>query len=458
MLIRKQPLGRLAWSACSLALLSACAPAEPEVAERSAAATVKGRLKRKALTNIARFPLAQIQARYYGFINSGSWPDDLAHQVKPYANTHWSKNLTLAHGADKQDLNLVLEVHRQLFDITDDWYGLFPDRVARLRKLEKRLAKAGLLDRLVMIFVTDEPYESRKYRHSRYSMSELLEQLNKAIASVKEVFPQVPTGILYAADEFGASGWRIPPAIDVAGYFCYDGDLRKCEGDSVYQHLTYLVERMQPHQRLMLVPTAWGGADVDEDEMCEDLSQLYDIALHEPRVFGLFSFIWQSGVDGEDGANEMPCFRALSKKYSAQLTSRQVKDPLQSLGNDHKVSGLIGRVDSASATVRGWAYDKDRAHRMLEIDIYIDGRKARHFVETIVTNRTRWDVNRDREIVGRHGFRYRIPKRFRDGKRHKIYAVARDLSLTYVEGTPRDGRNYVSLGVYSGGRTFKVKR
>lgn len=103
---------------------------------------------------------------------------------------------------------------------------------------------------------------------------------------------------------------------------------------------------------------------------------------------------------------------------------------------------LEGYHDTANcSSITGWVYDKHRPDTPLDVEIY-DGDV---FVAAVVASTYRLDLVKAGKGNGRHGFKYLLPERLRNGKPHsiRVKVAETDFDLTF---TPRDticphGRN-----------------
>ena len=85
-------------------------------------------------------------------------------------------------------------------------------------------------------------------------------------------------------------------------------------------------------------------------------------------------------------------------------------------------STIEGYLDSAGANlgVNGWALDTNWPERTVEIHFYVDG----EYAGNTITNQNRADVNAAKNVTGDHGFAYRLPAKWADGKEHTVRAYA----------------------------------
>ena len=82
----------------------------------------------------------------------------------------------------------------------------------------------------------------------------------------------------------------------------------------------------------------------------------------------------------------------------------------------------IGTVEELSpARISGWAFDPNDKQASLSIHVYVDGVGHRAGQTTVV----RSDVNRVHHLTGAHGFSWRLPYRWFDGRNHTVdvYAI-----------------------------------
>lgn len=77
---------------------------------------------------------------------------------------------------------------------------------------------------------------------------------------------------------------------------------------------------------------------------------------------------------------------------------------------------------NADGIVFGWALDRDDPSLQVRVDVWIDGK----YVGTAPTDQVRNDVINVTGVPGEHGFRFQIPAKFRDGKKHTVEVFAID--------------------------------
>lgn len=84
---------------------------------------------------------------------------------------------------------------------------------------------------------------------------------------------------------------------------------------------------------------------------------------------------------------------------------------------------VIGHVEIyANETVRGWALDISGQSTAVDLDLYIDGQLAGH----CQTSELREDVFAAHPVHMHSGWSFKIPRRYLDGRRLKVSALARD--------------------------------
>jgi hypothetical protein len=99
-------------------------------------------------------------------------------------------------------------------------------------------------------------------------------------------------------------------------------------------------------------------------------------------------------------------------------------------------------IDSNSTgNAVGWAYDPDTSNQSIDVHFYIDGPAGTGTGGlSTVANVPRPDVNQALGISGNHGFSWRIPDQFRDGKNHTIHTYGIDTAggaNALIGGSPK---------------------
>jgi hypothetical protein len=83
-----------------------------------------------------------------------------------------------------------------------------------------------------------------------------------------------------------------------------------------------------------------------------------------------------------------------------------------------------GNLENATCdTVSGWVFDPDQPASSLEVHIYVDGPAgaASNSFNTGPTTLSRPDVNAAFRLTGNHGFSWKMPTAYLDGKKHTFY-------------------------------------
>ncbi len=90
--------------------------------------------------------------------------------------------------------------------------------------------------------------------------------------------------------------------------------------------------------------------------------------------------------------------------------------------------GVVDWV-SPDGVVSGWAYEGDYPERSIWVYIYLDapqGERGATFVDSVMADQPRPDLNTGMKIPGNHGFSYKIPKEFRTNQPRKVFASGWD--------------------------------
>src|SRR5437588_1959790 len=86
-------------------------------------------------------------------------------------------------------------------------------------------------------------------------------------------------------------------------------------------------------------------------------------------------------------------------------------------------SGYFDSID-INGIISGWAIDSDAPERSIEIHFYVGTPLSSAPVAMADAEAARPDVNAALHVAGDHGFIASIPRAFRDGKVHQLYAYA----------------------------------
>lgn len=89
-------------------------------------------------------------------------------------------------------------------------------------------------------------------------------------------------------------------------------------------------------------------------------------------------------------------------------------EPAHPQGDAVSVQGWVDRADCKA--IAGWSFDMANPAWTNRVDIYIDGGIQR----SAVTDKQRPDVNQTYATWGEHGFNWSVPKRFQNGRQHKV--------------------------------------
>jgi|GEM_PF-3523276 len=102
-----------------------------------------------------------------------------------------------------------------------------------------------------------------------------------------------------------------------------------------------------------------------------------------------------------------------------------------SQGLSSKPVGTFDRIQDFIAY--GWSYDPDFPSQSIQVQFFVDATDSTGlFAGSTLTDVLREDVNTTYGITGKHGFRWFIPQRFRDGLEHTLYVYGVDASDTTI--------------------------
>lgn len=197
-------------------------------------------------------------------------------------------------------------------------------------------------DRVVAIMVADEPELHVLGGPNTWTPGNnraLGARLEAHLAIVRSALPGIPTWINHTSAWFnwalvGPLGTASPngvpiPSADWLSLDCYT-PWDACYGRGVTVERLYAAWKpyLSPSQRFALIPQGnlanWFGVTLTPTEVAAVAEQYYQYALREPRVVGIFPFIWW-GIEGESvGGGFEPTIRAAYASIGQRLLQRLV--------------------------------------------------------------------------------------------------------------------------------------
>lgn len=100
----------------------------------------------------------------------------------------------------------------------------------------------------------------------------------------------------------------------------------------------------------------------------------------------------------------------------------------RSIQNNNNPIGWIDGI-TQDRIISGWALDKDHLSDSIDVHIYFDGpASSGTLIAGVNANLFRPDVNQAEGVTGNHGYNFRIPDNYRDGREHSVwvYGIDRD--------------------------------
>ena len=94
--------------------------------------------------------------------------------------------------------------------------------------------------------------------------------------------------------------------------------------------------------------------------------------------------------------------------------------------------GYMDFTDSASRIICGWSADMNAPSSSNSVAFYMDGLAGQGGISigSIAADRPRSDVNTVANIPGNHGFEFKVPEQYADGKTHLIYVYGQSVYNT----------------------------
>ncbi len=188
------------------------------------------------------------------------------------------------------------------------------------------------------------------------------------IAKLKSAFPNMPAWVNYTSafmaglPQPSTSEYNIPQNADWISWDCYT-PWDNCFGSwSVPTVLSWLDAKLGPSQRAVFIPQAYQTGST-EAQVSAIADQYYNLALSDPKVIGIFPFIWWN-PPGIIGAHDSPVIRAKYAQIGCAIKNGGA--PCTSGGSDP-----IGVHDVSDCTATsGWTCDADNYGASLRVDFY----------------------------------------------------------------------------------------
>lgn len=404
--------------------------------------------------------------RYFGFYASAMAHWNFTQELAPFTNLTW-----IHVGSDMSEAEGIAEILRRLgeadaagvqavvsfepFLFSNHKGDPRPDSEIEdfLVELRAQVEFAGLVDTVAMIYPKDEPFrefvDARNPNfYEQYVSGEVYEDIHRDLAHVnaliKLAFPDTPLGVILSGYEIHHKFFSIPENYDWVGFDCYDNLFRACDDKSFVQTYRYLLDYMQPHQRLMAVPETWAtNENLDRFDwpsvLQSRLLHHYEIVLAEPRFVAFIPFIWSFDAGEHEtpglGLNQFgqlydlglddagSAFVDQVKDIGWQIKSGQPQYPNLSWDETEDsryrpASRLRGELLSITqgGVVSAWAVDDGLPHKSLRVQVLVrngDGQivhKSRKLRANVDDPGLRANGLIGAAFIGLHGFRYQLPR------------------------------------------------
>lgn len=402
--------------------------------------------------------------QYFGFYASAMGHWNFTSELAPFTNLTWihvgsvddpdaaiAEMVLRMEQAREAGVAVTLSIEPFLFENARG--ELRPEQAIRefLLDLRATLEAEGLLDGLAMIYPKDEPLRNfvdarDPSFYDRYVSGDVyddvLEVLVHANDLVKEVFPEIPLGVIFSGYELFGRFFDIPANYDWVGFDCYDDLFRACDDRSFTDLYLRLLDFMQPAQRLIAVPEAWAPNDrLNRADWPEVLRSRFlhhwEMALNEPRFVAVVPFLWSFeqvvdapglGLDAipdhfDDGVDNNGS-RLLDTVIDAGLQVKQRRFDAPNLAwSDTEASparpqsALRGAVTgmTAAGMVSAWAIDDALPHKNLRVQLRVFDRAGRQLYKSGLQRTFIRDpelASADRiayRTLGLHGYRHQLP-------------------------------------------------
>jgi len=243
--------------------------------------------------------------RYYGhyWVESKSYGSHLD-EVGSHCNVHFVENVDGLKKCASKGVQCILQVRWEFFaggggnGVVPN--PLRPDYESFWNKTAEQVTPS--IDRVEAFYMIDEPYWNGVSK----------KDLDTAIAAVKAKFPRKPVMVVFAVSSFTPS-FAVPAGADWLGFDCYESI------GVVAKHLRFLKSKLQPHQRLFLVPQSFLNKAAPTDEGLARLNrQYYELASSDPLVIGLLNF----GLFTDAKAGSIPLTLQMQREIGEAITSK----------------------------------------------------------------------------------------------------------------------------------------
>ncbi|MCX5670753.1 MAG: hypothetical protein NTU94_05455 [Planctomycetota bacterium] len=243
--------------------------------------------------------------RYYGhyWVESKPYGSHLD-EVGSHCNVHFVENVDGLKKCASKGVQCILQVRWEFFAGGGGNSAvpnpLRPDYESLWNHTAEQVMPS--IDRVEAFYMIDEPYLNGVSK----------KDLDTAIAAVKARFPRKPVMVIFAVSAL-TQGLAVPAGADWLGFDCYESI------GAVAKHLRFLKSKVQPHQRLFLVPQSFLNKAAPTDEGLARLNrQYYELASSEPLVIGLLNF----GLFTDPKAGSIPLTLQMQRKIGEAITSK----------------------------------------------------------------------------------------------------------------------------------------
>jgi hypothetical protein len=241
--------------------------------------------------------------KYVGYFASamdGVGTGDYTNEIADHVNVSWiqGNEITKLQNASARNMKAIISAFWYLFEIDENKNKrLHPDYRARWAALAAQIRP--YINDIAAFYPIDEPY----WNEPTCSM-DIRPSIETVISMIKADFPATPVAVLFAVPCVTPE-LIIPIGYDWVGFNCYRSFV-DCGNphQSVPWYARTLLSKMEPSQKLILAPDGWDGGGTCpstlpyQNELALRAEQYYGLALSEPRVIGLFTFIYQSFDEG----------------------------------------------------------------------------------------------------------------------------------------------------------------
>jgi len=243
--------------------------------------------------------------RYYGhyWVESKPYGSHLD-EVGSHCNVHFVENVDGLKKCASKGVQCILQVRWEFFAGGGGNSAvpnpIRPDCESFWNQTAEQVTPS--IDRVEAFYMIDEPYLNGVSK----------KDLDTAIAAVKAKFPRKPVMVIFAVSSL-TRGLAVPAGADWLGFDCYDSI------GVVAKHLRFLKSKLQPHQRLFLVPQSFLNKAAPTDEGLARLNrQYYELASSEPLVIGLLNF----GLFTDPKAGSIPLTLQMQRKIGEAITGK----------------------------------------------------------------------------------------------------------------------------------------